>query len=405
MRRGGLHALIGVDGFNEEAIRKVLDEYGTGGLKQWMWHETEVARLQDRPLEYLTERTQIDALIFWGPAQGKLLREWGMSAQEVPDELAEYEIEAWLIGNHLVRVAINDGPTIGRPYSKASFSDLAGSFWGEGVPDKLRDIQRICNATARALINNLGIASGPQVEVHTDRLPEGASITKMYPWKIWQTLSDKTGSGRNAVHFFQPDSLAQMLLMVLDRFERRADDLTVPAFTYGDSSQLRGAGDTASGLSMLFGAATKNIKKVISNIDLGIFEPTILRAYVYNMLYHKDETIKGDAKPKARGAISMIQKEQAQMRRMEFLKATNNPLDAAIIDLPRRAAILRETVKSLDMPVEDVVPSKEEMVEMAMLQAGAFQPGTGMVPAGRSLDPAGNPTSGQDARLFNPSAA
>jgi hypothetical protein len=226
----------------------------------------------------------------------------------------------------------------------------------------------------------------------------------MYPWKIWQTLSDKTGSGRNAVHFFQPNPMAEMLLMVLDRFERRADELTVPAFTYGDNSRLRGAGDTASGLSMLFGAATKNIKKVISNIDLGIFEPTILRAYVYNMLYHEDDTIKGDAKPKARGAISLIQKEQAQMRRMEFLQATNNPMDAIIIDPPRRAAILRETAKSLDMPVEDVVPSKEEMVEKAMSMAGAFGPGTGMVP-GRSLDPAGNPVSGQDARLFNPSAA
>lgn len=405
MRRGGLHALIGVEGFDEEAIRRALDEYGTGGLKQWMWHETELARLQERPLEYLTERTQIDCLIFWGPAQGKLLREWGMTAEQVPDELAEYEIEAWLIGQHLIRVAINDGPTVGRPYSMASFSEIAGSFWGESVPDKLRDIQRICNATARALVNNLAIASGPQAEVHTDRLPEGQTITQMYPWKIWQTLSDKTGSGRNAVHFFQPNALAEMLLMVIDRFERRADELTVPAYTYGDNQRLRGAGDTASGLSMLFGAATKNIKKVISNIDLGIFEPTIFRAYVYNMLYHEDDSIKGDAKPKARGAISLIQKEQAQLRRMEFLKATNNPLDAAIIDVPRRAAILRETAKSLDMPVEDVVPSKEEMIEKAMLQAGAFAHGTGMVPAGRSLDPAGNPVSGQGARLFNPSAA
>lgn len=404
MRRGNLHSLIGVEGFNEEAIRKALDEYGRGGLRKWMWHETELARLQDRPMEYLTEHTQIDALIFWGPAQGKLLREWGMSSKDVPDELAEYEIEAWLIGNYLVRVAINDGPTIGRPYSKASYSEIPGAFWGEDVPDKLRDVQRMCNATGRALANNLGIASGPQAEVHVDRLPEGTAITKMYPWKIWQTLSDKSGSGRQAVHFFQPNPMAEMLLMVLDRFEKRADELTVPAYTYGDNQRLRGAGDTASGLSMLMGAATKNIKKVISNIDMGIFETVIHRAYVYNMLYHDDETIKGDAKPKARGASSLIQKEQAQLRRMEFLQATNNPMDAAIIDLPRRAAVLRETAKALDMPVEEVVPSKEEMIEMAMMQAGAFSPGTGMVPS-RSLDPAGNPVSGQDSRLFNPSAA
>ena len=404
MRRGGLHALIGVDGFDEEAIRKALDEYGRGGLKQWMWHETELSRLQDRPHEYLTERTQIDALIFWGPAQGRMLREWGMSDKEIPDEMAEYEIEAWLIGNYLIRVAINDGPTIGRPYSGASYSEIAGSFWGDAVPDKLRDTAQICNATARSLVNNLAIASGPMVEIHTDRLPEGTNITKMHPWKIFQTLSDKTGAGRNAVHFFQPDSQAQMLLMVLDRFERRADELTVPAYTQGTNERIGGAGSTASGLAMLFGAATKQIKKVIGNIDLWILEPTVGRAYVYNMLYHPDDSIKGDAKPKARGAISLLQKEQAMIRRMEFLKATNNPMDAAIINLPRRAAVLRETAKSLDMPVEDVVPSKEEMIEQAMLQAGAFQPGTGMVPAGRSLDVSGKPVSGQDNRLFNPGA-
>ena len=42
-----------------------------------------------------------------------------------------------------------------------------------------------------------------------DRLADGEDLTNMYPWKIWQTTSDKTGGGQPGVRFFQPGMQAK----------------------------------------------------------------------------------------------------------------------------------------------------------------------------------------------------
>ena len=105
-----------------------------------------------------------------GGAQGLSLLQWGVDPDDVDDPLAEYEVEATLIGQHVIRVKINRDPLERRPYHTASFQPVPGSFWGQGIPELMADIQDVCNATARSLVNNLAISSGPQVEVYQERL-------------------------------------------------------------------------------------------------------------------------------------------------------------------------------------------------------------------------------------------
>ena len=53
--------------------------------------------------------------------------------------------------------------------------------------------------------------------------------------------------------------------------------------------------------------------------------------------------------------------EQLQIRRVEYLRDTANPVDLQIMGIEGRAAIHRETIKTLKMPTEDIIPTKEEM--------------------------------------------
>ena len=57
----------------------------------------------------------------------------------------------------------------------------------------------MANAAARSLANNMGIASGPQVEVNLERIPTNEDITQIYPWRIWQVLNDPLGGAAPAV--------------------------------------------------------------------------------------------------------------------------------------------------------------------------------------------------------------
>jgi len=178
----------------------------------------------------------IDALQFWGSVQGKLLIDWGIDPEEIEDPDLDYQVEAWLIGSWVIKAVINPDPLGRKPYFKTSYEEIPGAWMGNGVMDLVRDCQNVCNAAARALVSNMGIASGPQVYVNVDRLPDGEKITQMYPWKIWQVRSDPMGSTAPPVDFFQPASLAAELMGIYEKFSVLADEYSgVPRYMTGDS--------------------------------------------------------------------------------------------------------------------------------------------------------------------------
>lgn len=408
-----LLAMKGVPGYNDQAIDLVLTEYRNSGLRDWLWNDNERARLEHRPNEFLSRPDTIDAIEFRGRMQGKKLLEWGMSADQVKDPLAEYEVEAWKIGSYVIRAVLNDDLLGLRPYDKASFEEIPGAFWGLGVPELMSDLQDVCNAAARSLVNNMAMGSGPQAEVHGDRLAVGEDITAIHPYKIWQTVSDPNGTNNPAVRFFQPEIYAQPLIRVYEFFSALADEYTgIPKYAYGDGG-TGGAGATASGLSMLMSAAARGIKQVISHLDKPI-EGSVGRMYIFNMLNDPDDTIKGDLKPVAQGSRSLIAKEQQMIRLNELLLQTNNPVDLSITGPEGRARLLREAIKNFDIPIDDVVPDPDNVInkmksEMAsvmqqqQMAAGALPPG--QAPGGATLDAAGNPAGGGDFSTFQGAAA
>lgn len=374
LHRTDLQALIGVEGYSEPAIRAVLEEYGKGGLRDWIYVDMNKASAEGKSTMGVQQNPSelIDALQFWGNVQGQLLLDWGLTAEEVPDPLMDYPIEAWVIGHWVIKAVVNPDPMGRKPYYKASYEEVPGAFWGNSVADLCRDTQDICNAAARALVNNMSIASGPQVVYNVDRLPQGENITQMYPWKVWQVTSDPMGGSQPPMQFFQPSALAQELMAVYEKFAILADEYTgIPRYMTGDSP-TGGAGRTASGMSMLMSNAGKSIKQVISNIDHSVIQPVIERLYFYNMRYGTDPELKGDVNIVARGANSLIVKEQAQMRQNQFLQiALSSPVAMQIVGVEGIAELLRQAAKTLDMNPDNIVPPipiLKQRMQNAMMQ-------------------------------------
>lgn len=368
LSRMELADLIGVPGYDEDAIRKVLD---IGNGQSWISEDIELSKNEEERkfYSYMRPTEEFDALEFWGKVSGKMLVEWGMTKEEIPDEAREYDANVWVVGNYVIKAVLNYDPLGEKPYCKTSFIKCPGAFWGKGIPKIIEDLQSVCNAAARALVNNMGISSGPQVEVNLERLPPNEDITQLTPWKIWQTVNDPVGSSAPAVRFTQPDTRANELMAVYEKFSRLADDHSgIPAYVYGDLN-VQGAGRTSSGLSMLMGAAGKGIRQVVMHIDSDVVKPIVHRQFVYNMRYDEDESIKGDVEVIAKGAINLAVKETVNVRRIEFLNATANQIDAEIIGRDGRAAILREVAKGLQMPVDDIIPSREKADYQARMQA------------------------------------
>ena len=97
--------------------------------------------------------------------------------------------------------------------------------------------------------------------------------------------------------------------------------------------------------------------------------PVVEKLWMDEMRFGEDTGIKGDGRIVARGAAALLISDQAQARRQSFLSQTGNELDMQIIGLEGRAEVLREFAKSLDMPADRVVPSREELKQRQKEQA------------------------------------
>jgi len=359
-RRKDLLAMINTPGWAEDAIRGVLSDYGEGGLREYLSGDYSRAVAEGRPSEFEDPDPPIEGCLFNGFIQGQKLREWGLEDKKITDPLAEYEVQVCLIGTWVVMARLNGHPLGKRNYYGASFESVNDSIWGKSPPMLMKDVQRVCNAVARALVNNVGIASGPQVNLETDRLMPGEDIERVWPWKVWKTKESMRPSGGSAVNFWQPQMQAQQLLSIYTYFfEQASEQSGIPAYIYGNSN-MGGAGSTASGLSMLMNAASKTLKNVIAHIDENIITEAIKEHWLQVMLFDDVEKY-GDIQVTARASQYLVILEQLQLRLSEFLDRTNNPTDIAIIGPERRANLLRQTAKAHKLPVDDIVPTKQEM--------------------------------------------
>lgn len=362
-----LYDLIGLEGFNELEVRKVINKYENSGLRDWSLSVTE--RKEQENKYYIQGSDKIDVLIYWGFVKGSYLLEWGMKPEEIPDDGKFYSVCVWKIESHVIKAMLNYDPLGNKPYSKASFIEIPDSWWGMSLPNVLEDIQAAANAASRAIINNMGICSLPIVERNMDRIPPYESKV-MYPGKILDS-TDEQIIGSPAYRFYQPNMVSDRIIQVLQQYLRMADELSgIPAYSHGDVT-VGGAGRTAAGLSMLTSNSSRGIKSVIRNIDKGLIESMVERQYNINLKLNIFKGNTPDCKVVAKGFHALQEKEVQSMRKTDFLRDTLNPIDLQIIGLLGRKALLEETAKAVGIDIDKVFQGQPPMQDASVPSQGA----------------------------------
>ena len=131
---------------------------------------------------------------------------------------------------------------------------------------------------------------------------------------------------------------------------------------------------TASGMSMLLGAASLNIKTVIKNIDDFLLKPLGQAYYQWNMQFFEGELdIQGDLEVHAMGTNSLMQKEVRSQRLTMFLQTAQNPAIAPFVKISK---IVSELAYSLDLDPNEILNDPEEAAIMAQI-IGAQNVGQG----------------------------
>lgn len=405
LTRDDVEAMLGVEGYDEDAVRSILTDFGSTGF-DWLDHDSsEMETVTDKDFSDAGNDV-IAAIQLWDTIPGKLLIEWGIDEAEIEDAQKSYACEVWMVDNIVIKAVLNYDPLGRKPYYLTSFEKVPGRIDGNGVADLCIDAQNMCNAAARALANNMGISSGPQVGVNISRLPSGEDITQMYPWKIWQFKQSEYNDSSPPMTFFQPQSNAAELMGVFDKFMALSDEVSgIPRYMTGQ--HVPGAGRTSSGLSMLISNAGKSIKQVISNVDFDVLTPMLERQYQRNLRYSEDTDLIGDVQIVARGAMSLVVKEAEAVRKNEFLRLIlESPVAQQIVGPAGTAELMRDLAGNLNTNVDRLVPSREDIEkqqqQQQMMQQQMMMQQQAQAQGPANLQEDGTPKGGRQDNFMSP---
>ena len=331
--------------FDEEAVETCLQE---GPNYQVRGYESS---LYDRENITSIYKNRFEVLEYWGILDADIARECGL---EVEDDMDFVHVNVWICGNHILRLVENPFTPKRIPYLVCPYEVNPYQFFGVGIAENMEDSQQIMNGHARMAIDNLALAGNLVFDVDETMLVPGQDM-KVFPGKIFRRQSGQTGQ---AVHGLKFPNTAVENLQMFDKFRQLADESTgIPSYSHG-ATGIQSTTRTASGMSMLMGAAALSIKTVIKNIDDYLLKPLGEALYHWNMQFNDDAPeIKGDLEVKAEGTSSLMQKEVRSQRLITFMQTASNPSLAPFV---KWNTCLKEIAKSLDIDPEQLINDPEK---------------------------------------------
>ena len=355
INKSQLRALRKMPYFDSDAIRECLM---MGANYESRYYDSQLKDDQNSE-DYGADKYEV--LEYWGIMDAEYLREADIDVPEGIDDLDELQINAWVCNGKLLRAVINPFTPSRIPYHSFPYERNPYNFFGIGVAENMDDSQKIMNGHARMAIDNLALAGSLVFDVDESALVGGQNM-EIYPGKIFRRQAGMPGQ---AVHGLKFPNTAPENMMMFDRFRQLADEQTgIPSYSHGQTG-VQSMTRTASGMSMLLGAASLNIKTVVKNLDDFLLKPLGEAYFQWNMQFMEGKLgIEGDLEVKAMGTNSLMQKEVRSQRLTTFLQTVQNPAIAPFVKISK---LISELAYSLDLDPDEILNDPEEAAIMAQI--------------------------------------
>ena len=354
LNKSQLRALRKMPYFDSDAIRECLM---MGANYESKYYDSQLKEDSND----IESPDKFEVLEYWGIMDAEYLREAQVDLPDEVDELDEVQVNAWVCKGRLLRIVINPFTPHRIPYHSFPYERNPYSFFGIGVAENMDDSQKVMNGHARMAIDNLALAGSLVFDVDESALVGGQSM-EIYPGKIFRRQAGMPGQ---AVHGLKFPNTAPENMMMFDRFRQLADEQTgIPSYSHGQTG-VQSMTRTASGMSMLLGAASLNIKTVVKNLDDFLLRPLGEAYFQWNMQFMEAKLgIVGDLEINAMGTSSLMQKEVRSQRLTMFLQTAQNPAVAPFIKMSK---LISELAYSLDLDPDEILNDPEEAAIMAQI--------------------------------------
>lgn len=347
---------------------------------QWLSHAPDSSQ---RNLSLWASNVRpIEVLTHYGLFSGRELSQYNFTGLEATEY---YNCQIAMCGGRVIQVKVFSDPRLHtRPIYTASFYRTGGDrIAGDGIAQRLRDVERAYVACLMYLMRNAANAREPYCEADMRRLVKymgDVDLGKPTPGLMYLVDNDIGGSKEPALRFTTIPANMAPYIQLMEYFMSLADKVTnIPASLHGEAIGS-GAMRTFRGMSLLQGNATKALTASTDNISDGVFKPLGGLLYNINMLYAKDPDVKGDSQIVTKGAEGLLQKEMEKQSAMEILQvlgAASSGLGQMVNIAPAIQWSLEKLLSSMGVP--------QSITE----QMRGATPGQGLVG-----DPNSNPMAG-----------
>ena len=329
---------------------------------------------------------RFEVLEYWGVLDAELAEQADIDLPEEMEDRDEVQVNVWVCNGQILRLVINPFTPTRIPYSAVPYELNPYGFFGIGVAENMEDTQLLMNGFMRMAVDNGALSGNLLIEIDETNLVPGQDLS-VYPGKVFRRQGGQVGA---AIHGTKFPNVSNELLMMFDKARQLSDEATgIPSYSHGVGGVM-GVGRTASGMSMLMGAAAQNIKAVVRNLDDYLLAPLGKALFAFNMQFNFDQMYtKGDLSVTARGTESLMRNEIRSQRLLQFMQMTANQQMAPFV---KYDFILRELAASMDLDEDKIMNDpREAMIQakmMAEIQAMMPQPD----PAQAAPAPGGAPS-------------
>tara|TARA_R110000796_G_scaffold1994_1_gene7994 strand:+ start:1006 stop:3159 length:2154 start_codon:yes stop_codon:yes gene_type:complete len=365
--------------FREESIELALD-YGPSYTREY-WEDA----LEDNAGSEQIDRYEV--LEYWGVIDAELAEEAELEIPKEYEDMDEIQVNIWVCNDQILRLVLNPFTPSRIPYHAVPYELNPYSFFGVGVAENMEDTQLIMNGFFRMSIDNSALSGNLLIEIDETNLVPGQDMS-IYPGKIFRR---QAGAPGQSIHSHSFKNVSNELMMMFDKARQLADEATgIPSYSHGTTG-IMGVGRTASGMSMLMGAAQSNIKAVVRNVDDYLLAPLGKALFAFNMQFNFNKEFVGDLEVVAKGTESLMRNEIRSQRLLQFMQMTQNQQMAPFV---KYDYVLRELAASMDLDEDKILNDQREAIIQAKMMAEIQQ--LMPQPAGPPAAPEGGPPNPDD---------
>lgn len=284
--------------YDADAIKRLLADF-PDGYQETYYNRSVIPPMMDTRealagVEFATGSGVYDILCFYGRIPGYILEEYDSTI----DSNVWYECEIYTCAERVIKVIVDPNLDKRRPFEVACMEPVPNNFYGNCIPTRLEDVERVAEAAVRNLVKNMSYASGPMGEVVLNKLDnaEREEYNRIEPYTI-KAVKAMPGDASPAYKFYSIDSYMSELMSLQESCLQWAYQIIGIQPLSAGTTPLTGVGTvgrSATGMSIQLAQTSKTIKNMVYRVSRDIIKP-IVQSYVdLELINNIDPTIRGD---------------------------------------------------------------------------------------------------------------